>query len=466
GMSGLMIATVMAGIILVLMGIFKLGTLIRFIPFTITAGFTAGIAVSILVGQIKDFLGVAYLPGLETVETLDKLHALIVSFASFNWQALAVGAAALVVLCFWPRVSRRIPSSLVAVLAGVAMVKGLGMHVNTIGDLYTISGGFPALTLPAVSYGKIAAMFPDAVTIALLAAIESLLSCVVADGMINSHHNSNMELVAQGLGNIGSALFGGIPATGAIARTAANIKNGARTPVAGIVHSAVLLLILLALMPYAALIPMPVIAAILFVVAYNMSGWRTFVKLCKTAPKSDILVLLTTFVLTVVFDLVVAIGVGMVLVCILFVKRMTEETDVRAWVDADKVEMGNGIEVPKHTRVFELDGPLFFGVSDKLNRSLFTYDCQCMVLRMRSVNSIDITALHALEQLFAGCQKRGITMVLSHLNTQPETMLAKAGFLERIGAQNCCKHLEDALARARDIVAETAEKPGSYSECL
>ena len=466
GMSGLMIATIMAGMILVLMGVFKLGSLIRFIPFTITAGFTAGIAVSILIGQIKDFLGITYLPGLETIETLDKLRAIAFSFGSFNWQALVVGAAALAVFTLWPRINRRVPSSLIAVLLGIAMVKGLGMQVNTIGDLYTINAGLPALTLPALSYGKIAAMFPDAVTIALLAAIESLLSCVVADGMINSHHNSNMELVAQGLGNIGSALFGGIPATGAIARTAANIKNGGRTPIAGIVHALVLLLILLVFMPYAALIPMPVIAAILFVVAYNMSGWRTFVKLCKTAPKSDILVLLSTFVLTVVFDLVVAIGVGMVLVCVLFVKRMTEETDVREWVDADKLEMGNGVEVPRHTRVFELDGPLFFGVSDKLTQNLFTYDCQCMVLRMRAVNAIDVTALHALEQLYANCRKRGITMVLSHLNTQPENMLAKAGFLEKIGEQNCCKHLEDALARAREVVADTAMKPEKYSECL
>lgn len=462
GMNGLIIATVMAGLILVLMGVFRLGTLIKYIPFTITAGFTAGIAVSILVGQVKDFLGITYLPGLETVETLDKLEAIALSFASFNWQALAVGAAALAVLILWPRVNKKIPGSLIAVFVGILMVKGLGMHVNTIGDLYTINGGLPQLSLPALSYSKIATAFPDAVTIALLAAIESLLSCVVADGMINSHHNSNMELVAQGLGNIGSALFGGIPATGAIARTAANIKNGGRTPVAGMVHAAVLLLILLVLMPYAALIPMPVIAAILFMVAYNMSGWRTFAKLCKTAPKSDILVLMTTFLLTVVFDLVVAIGVGMVLVCVLFVKRMTEETDVRVWVDADQLDEGNATAVPPHTRVFELEGPLFFGVADKLSRNLFINDCKCMILRMRAVNSIDITALNALEQIYAGCRKRGITMVFSHLNAQPESMLAKAGFLEKIGTENCCEHLEQALERAKAIVEQdnTGEHAG------
>lgn len=452
GTDGLLIATVMAGLMLVLMGLFKLGALIRYIPFTITVGFTAGIAVNIFVGQLKDFGGVTYPGGTTAVETLDKLHVLLQNLFTVNPAALAVGAVALGVLVFWPRVSKRIPASLVAVLVGVLMVKGLGMPVNTIGDLYTVSGGFPAFHLPALSYGRIAAMFPDAVTIALLAAVESLLSCVVADGMINSHHNSNMELVAQGIGNIVSVLFGGIPATGAIARTAANVRNGGRTPVAGMVHAAVLLLVLLLLMPYAALIPMPVIAAILFGVAYHMSGWQTFARICKTAPKSDILVLVTTFVLTVVFDLVVAIGVGMLLVCILFVKRMAQETGVRAWVDADQMETDGGVEVPAFTRVFELDGPLFFAVADKLALNLHTTDCKCVILRMRSVTSIDITGLNALEQIYEGCRKQGITMLLSHLNTQPAAMLAKAGFLKKIGAENCCEHLGSALQRAGVIV--------------
>ena len=462
GMDGLMIATLMAGLMLILMGVFRLGSLIRFIPFTITTGFTAGIAVCIAIGQIKDFLGITYQSGLETVETMDKLKALVLSFGSFQWQAMAVGLVALGILIVWPRVSKRIPGSLIAVLAGILMVKGLGMRVNTIGDLYTISGGLPSLTLPAFTLGKISLMFPDALTIALLAAIESLLSCVVADGMIHSQHNSNMELVAQGIGNIGSALFGGIPATGAIARTAANVKNGGRTPVAGMVHALVLLLVLLVLMPYAALIPMPVIAAILFVVAYHMCGLKTFVKLCKTAPKSDILVLLTTFALTVIFDLVVAIGVGMALVCILFVKRMSDATDVRAWQTADQLEEGAGLETPVRTRVYELDGPLFFGVADKLTKRLFTQDCRCIILRMRAVTAIDITALHALEQIYDGCRKQGITMVLSHLNPQPEAMLTKAGFLDRIGADNCCPHVEAALARAKEIVGrEGSARKGS-----
>lgn len=451
GTDGLIIATLLAGLILILMGFFRLGSLIRFIPFTITIGFTAGIAVSILVGQIRDFLGITYLNGLSTVDTLDKLHAIVLSFGTVNVQALLVGAVALAVLLLWPKISKRIPASLVAVLVGVLMVQRLELRVNTIGDLYTVAQGLPAFHLPALSYGRVAALFPDAVTIALLAAIESLLSCVVADGMINSHHNSNMELIAQGLGNIVSVLFGGIPATGAIARTAANVKNGGRTPVAGMVHAMVLLVVLLSLMSYAALIPMPVIAAILFVVAYNMSAWRTFAKLCKTAPKSDILVLVTTFVLTVVFDLVVAIGVGMVLVCILFVKRMTEETGVRAWVDADELDTGSGVDVPPRTRVYELDGPLFFGVADKLTTHLTTADCRCIILRMRSVNCIDITALNALEQILKSCRKKGITLILSHLNTQPESMLTKAGFLEKLGVDNCCEHLQKALERAQAV---------------
>ncbi|MFH1512273.1 MAG: SulP family inorganic anion transporter [Bacillota bacterium] len=449
GVEGLAIATIMAGLMLVLMGLFKLGSLIKFIPFTITAGFTAGIAVSIAIGQMKDFLGASYHAGLDTIDTLDKLKGIFLSLDTFNWQALLVGLVALAILIIWPKVSKKIPGSLIAVLAGIALVTGLGLHVSTIGDLYTIKGGLPAFTWPVFTIGKISVMFPDAITIALLAAIESLLSCVVADGMSNSHHNSNMELLAQGIGNIASALFGGIPATGAIARTAANVKNGARTPIAGIVHAVVLLLILLLLMPYAALIPMPVIAAILFIVAYHMSGWKTFVNLCKTAPKSDIIVLLSTLVLTVAFDLVVAIGFGMILVLILFVKRMTEETEIRAWQDTEEIE--SGLEIPDKTLVYELEGPLFFGVADKLTRGLKPGDCRCIILRMRAVNAIDITALNALEQIAAGCRKMGITMILSHLNKQPAAMLKKAGFLDKIGKDNCCGTIHTALERARNL---------------
>ena len=317
GTDGLMIATIMAGIILILMGIFKLGNLIKFIPFTITTGFTAGIAVTLVVGQLKDFFGVSYLNGEAPIETVEKLEAFIHNFgATFNFESVIVGAVCLAILFIWPKIKylEKVPASLIAVLVGVVMVNGLGMNVNTIGTLFKVESSLPSFSLPAgISLSKIIEMFPNAVTIALLAGIESLLSCVVADGMVGKKHSSNTELVAQGVGNIASALFGGIPATGAIARTSANVKNGGRTPIAGMVHAVVLLVVLLLLMPYASLIPMPIIASILFIVAYNMSEWRHFVSICKTKKVVDIVILSLTFVLTVVFNLVIAIAVGLVL---------------------------------------------------------------------------------------------------------------------------------------------------------
>lgn len=330
GMEGLVVATVMAGILMVIMGLCRMGTLIKFIPYTITTGFTAGIAVTLLIGQIKDFLGLTVVSRQPLISTGDKVVAYWKALGTINVQAVIVGLVCIVVLIVWPRLKKVsvVPASLAAILVAIAMVKGLHMQVNTIGDLYEISNKLPTFSMPKFSLALVESEFHDALTIALLAAIESLLSAVVADSMVNGRHRSNMELIAQGVGNVASALFGGIPATGAIARTAANVKNGGRTPVAGIVHSITLLLILVLLMPYAALIPMPAIAAILFGVAYNMCGWKKFVNLCKTAPKSDIAVLVTTFVLTVVFDLVVAIEVGMVLAAMLFMKRMSDVTSV------------------------------------------------------------------------------------------------------------------------------------------
>ena len=327
GMDGLFIATILAGILLILMGVFRFGSLIKFIPHTITTGFTSGIALTILIGQIKDFLGLTYADGVKPIETLEKIEANIHSIGSFSWQALVVGAVSLAILIIYPKFEKRVPPSLIAVLVGalmVAFLPGFEEGVYTIRDLYTIPTGLPKVDFGGMnlSFEKISAVLPDAFTIAILAAIESLLSCVVADGMVHSRHNSNAELVAQGAGNIASVLFGGIPATGAIARTAANAKNGGRTPVAGMVHAIVLLLVLLFLMPYAALIPMPTIAAILFMVAYNMSEWRGFVKIFRSKRIDDIILLLVTFVLTVIFDLVVAIAVGIVvkLVFVLFQK--------------------------------------------------------------------------------------------------------------------------------------------------
>lgn len=311
GIEGLAIATIMAGGMLVIMGILRLGTLIKYIPETITVGFTSGIAITIVIGQIKDFLGLTFAPGTIAVEAVEKIEAIAASITTFNPWALVVGLVALAILIVWPKISKRIPGSLIAVLVLTIVVALAGLSVNTIGDLYTISASLPPFTLPNIDGEKIVKLIPSAFTIAILAAIESLLSCVVSDKMIDDKHNSNTELIAQGAGNICSALFGGIPATGAIARTAANVKNGGRSPISGIVHAVVLLLVLVVLMPYAAWIPMPVIAAVLFIVAYNMSEWRHFVSICKKAPIYETLVLVLTFVLTVVFDLVVAIAVGL-----------------------------------------------------------------------------------------------------------------------------------------------------------
>ncbi|MBQ2054235.1 MAG: sulfate permease [Eubacterium sp.] len=454
GMSGLALATVMAGILLIVMGFLRLGSLIRFIPYTITTGFTAGIAVTILVGQIKDFLGLTYPQGTVTIETMEKVEAIVRNISTINVQALIVGAVCLVILIVWPYISEKIPGSLIAVIVGILMVRFLKMNVNTIGDLYTISNKLPGFAMPDFSLAMIKNVAPDAVTIAILAAIESLLSCVVADGMINSHHRSNMELIAQGAGNIGSALLGGIPATGAIARTAANIKNGGRTPIAGMVHSIVLILVLVLLMPYAALIPMPTIAAILFMVAYNMCQWRTFVHLCKTSPKSDIAVLVVTFVLTVVFDLVVAIEIGMIMACVLFMKRMSDESVVSGWKYYDPEEDPDGIdlkEIPKHVRIYEISGPMFFGDADRLAGVHFKDFTKVIIFRMRGVPALDASAMHAMEQLYDRCAAAGVQMVFSHVNEQPMKTMEKSGFIEKVGRDNFRPHIDDAIEWASNI---------------
>ena len=456
GMGGLILATILAGIMLILMGVFKLGSLIKFIPSTITVGFTAGIAVTIFLGQIKDFLGITYAPGVKPVETIDKLMANIDHITTVTWQSLLVGAICLAILIIYPKFEKRLPPSLIAVLVGalmVAFIPGFEEGVYTIRDLYTIPSGLPKVDFAGMSFSfeKISAVLPDAFTIAVLAAIESLLSCVVADGMVNSRHNSNAELVGQGIGNIASVLFGGIPATGAIARTAANAKNGGRTPVAGMVHAVVLLLVLLFLMPYAGLIPMPTIAAILFMVAYNMSEYKKFIRIVKTAPKSDILILLVTFVLTIVFDLVVAIAVGMVLTAMLFMKRMSDETSVNGWTYIDPETDKESIDlrvVPKDVRVYEIIGPLFFGAADKIPEIILKDYTRCLILRMRAVPSLDSTALNALELLYEKCEKQGVKLILSHVNDQPLQAMKKSGFYKSVGKENFCRNIDEALKRA------------------
>ena len=450
GLDGMVLATVVAGIILVLMGIFKLGNLIKFIPFTITTGFTAGIAITLVIGQIKDFFGVTY-SGEAPVETMEKLMAFFENIATANFQALIVGVVCLVILFGWPKIYDKIPASLLAVVVSVFMVKGFKMEVNTIGDLYSVSSSLPKFSMPNISFDAVVDVLPDAVTIALLAGIESLLSCVVADGMVGKKHRSNTELTAQGVGNICSALFGGIPATGAIARTAANIKNGGRTPVSAMVHSVVLVLVLVVLMPYAALIPMPAIAAILISVAYNMGQWKQLGYLLKTSPKSDILTILITLFLTVVFDLVVAIEVGIVLAAILLMKRMSDETKVESWKYVKEEAQGEELGlrfVPKFISVYELCGPMFFAVANQISEIKAKDYTKCIILRMRSVPSVDTDALKNLSALVKDCRKKDITIIFSHVNPQPLKAMKKSGLFELAGEENFCENIDKAMARA------------------
>lgn len=464
GFAGLVMATLMAGGILIVMGLCRFGSLIRFIPYTITTGFTAGIAVTILIGQLKDFFGVTYAGGEAPIETMSKLMAFIHNIGSINTTALLIGLASLAIMIVWPKFNDKVPPSLIAVIAGSLAVLIFDLNVNTIGDLYTITNRPPLPAWPEFNWTLIQNVSSDAFTIAVLAAIESLLSCVVADSMTNTKHRSNMELIAQGMGNMASALFGGIPATGAIARTAANIKNGGKTPISGIVHAIVLLLILIVLMPYAALIPMPVIAAILFIVAYNMCQWRPFLHLLRTASHSDIIVLLITFILTIVFDLVVAIETGVLLACLLFMKRISDETNVRGWKymkDDEWDDSHKFTEVPRHIRVYEITGPLFFGAAGsvaEINVKNFT---RCLIIRMRSVPDLDATGMNALEELYNRCSKKGIIVLFSHVNEQPMHIMQRAGFDKKVGTDHFCAHIDDALALAKKLTADAAEAPGT-----
>ncbi len=448
GLSGLALATVIAGILLIIMGVLKLGNLIRFIPFSITTGFTAGIAMTLVIGQLKDFTGITYSHGEAPIESIEKVSAFCGNISSINLQAVLVGVICLVILFVLPKFFDKIPASLVAVFVGIIAVKGFGLNVNTIGDLYDVKSGLLHFKAPEFSLSLVAEVLPDAVTIAVLAAIESLLSCVVADGMINGKHRPNTELIAQGAANIGSALFGGIPATGAIARTAANIKNGGRTPIAGVVHSITLFAVLVVLMKYAAFIPMPAIAAILINVAYNMCGYKTFIKLLKTSPKSDIIVLVATFVLTVVFDLVVAIEFGVIAACILFMKRMSEESGMRGWkynsADSDKPLM----DVPEYISVYEFNGPMFFAVASEISELKIRQGITCVIIRMRSVMSLDTDALREIETLLERCSQSGVSVVFSHVNPQPMRALKKSGLYEKIGDDNFCADITTAMERA------------------
>ena len=456
GVEGLAVATIMAGIILIIMGVLRFGTLIKFIPYTITTGFTCGIAVILFVGQIKDFLGL----NIEKVpsEFLPKMQSYVENVSTINIQATLIGLFAVVIMLLWPKVTDKIPSSLVAIIVTTIIVKVAGLNVNTIGSVFgQLSSSLPGFRLPAVDAALIRQMIQPAFTIAVLAGVESLLSAVVADGMIGDKHKSNAELLGQGLGNIFSGLFGGIPATGAIARTAANVRNGGRSPIAGIVHCITLAIILVLLMPLAAMIPMTTLAAVLLVVAANMADWEDFVYLCKTAPLSDSIVLVVTFLLTVFFDLVVAIEVGVVLAAILFMKRMSETSEIRSWKDDEDLETMPGekeklLSLNKAIRVFEISGPLFFATADKLLDIGGKKNTKVIIIRMRGVTAIDASAMKKLREMVEAVLKEGTKVIFSHVNEQPLKVMEKDRFIDYVGSENFCGNIMEAIGRAENML--------------
>ena len=466
GEAGLLVATLMGGVLLLLMGLFRLGTVIKFIPYPIIVGFTSGIAVTIFTTQVADIFGLDF--GGEKVpgDFIEKWALYFRHFDTVNWWNTLVAVLSIAIIALTPKLMRRIPGSLVAIVVMTAAVWALRRYagidsIDTIGDRFTIRSELPAAALPALDWEAVRSLFPVAVTIALLGAIESLLSATVADGVIEDRHDSNTELIAQGAANLLTPLLGGIPATGAIARTMTNINNGGRTPVAGIVHAVVLLLILLLLMPLAQYIPMACLAGVLAVVAYNMSGWRTFKALLRN-PRSDVAVLLITFFLTVVFDLTVAIEVGLLIACVLFLKRVMETTEIS--VIRDEIDPSAGTDltlheehltVPEGVEVYEINGPYFFGIATKFEELMAQMGDRprVRVIRMRKVPFIDSTGLHNLTTLCEMSRREKIEVVLSGVNEQVHGALERAGIIEMLGGENVCPNIHVALERAARLVA-------------
>ena len=465
GMQGLTIATIMAGVFLVLFGVLRLGTIIKYIPYPIVVGFTSGIAVTIFTTQVKDLFGLtmAEVPS----DFVEKWIAYAHDFTTLDGWTTLIGIVSVVVIAVTPRFSKKIPGSLVAIIL-MTIVALLLKHyagvtsIETIGDRFSINSALPEAQMPALSWETVKGLVPPALTIAILGAIESLLSATVADGVIGHRHDSNTELVGQGIANLVSPLFGGIPATGAIARTMTNINNGGRTPVAGIVHAVVLLLIFLFLMPLAQYIPMACLAGVLVVVSYGMCGWRSFAMLMKN-PKSDVTVLLITFFLTILFDLTVAIEVGLVIACLLFMRRMAETTDVKVIMDEIdpeddtdvKLENNEHLTIPKGVEVYEINGPYFFGAGNRFEEVMASFGSRpkVRVIRMRKVPFVDSTGIHNLTNLCLMSQKEGIQIVLSGVNPKVHAVLEHAGFYRIVGEKNICSHINLALARAKEIVS-------------
>ena len=466
GMQGLTIATLMAGVFLIGFGLLRLGTIIKYIPYPIIVGFTSGIAVTIFTTQVKDLLGMQMtdVPS----DFIEKWIAYAQNFQSIDWWSTVIGLASVAIIAVTPKLSRRVPGSLIAIIvmtvAALLLKQYAGVtSIETIGDRFSIESQLPGAVVPELSWDVIKSLVAPAMTIAILGAIESLLSATVADGVIGDHHNSNTELIGQGVANILSPLFGGIPATGAIARTMTNINNGGRTPVAGIIHAVVLLLIFLFLMPLAQYIPMACLAGVLVVVSYGMSGWRSFMALMRN-PKSDVTVLVVTFLLTIIFDLTVAIEVGIICACLLFMKRMSETTDVRAVYDEidlnEDADMQAGnlehLTIPNGVEVYEINGPYFFGAGNRFEDIMGRYGQRpkVRIIRMRKVPFIDSTGLHNLENLCLMSQKEGITIVLSGVVPKVETVLKRNHFDQLLGEENICNHIDLALARANEIVSK------------
>lgn len=467
GIEGLMVATMMAGIILVLLGIFKLGTIIKFIPYPIIIGFTSGIAVTIFTTQIADIFGLNFNGEKVPRDFIGKWILYFHHFDTVNWWNVVVSVASIFIIAITPKFSKKIPGSLVAIVlvtVAVYLVKMYGgiQCIDTIGDRFSIKAQLPEAAVPSLDWEAIKNLFPVAITIAVLGAIESLLSAAVADGVIGDRHDSNTELIAQGIANFVSPIFGGIPATGAIARTMTNINNGGKSPVAGIVHAVVLLLILLFLMPLAQYIPMACLAGVLVIVSYNMSGWRVFKGLLKN-PKSDVTVLLITFFLTVIFDLTVAIEVGLVIACVLFMKRVMETTQISVITDEIDPNKESDLEVheehlivPEGVEVYEINGPYFFGIATKFEEIMARLGDRpkIRIIRMRKVPFIDSTGIHNLTTLCKMSQKENIHIILSGVNDQVHAVLEKSGFYELLGKENICSNINEALEVAAKEVKE------------
>ena len=463
GFEGLAVATILAGLILIVMGLCRVGALLPYIPYSITLAFTAAIGVGIFTGQLKEFFGmkIASLP----VKNLSRIVTYAEHISTVNWQALLVGAIALAILIVWPKINAVIPNSLVAILVTTPIVLLLKMDVNTIQSVYgQLPSNFPKLTVPGFSLELVEAVLPSAVTLAILVAIVSLLSCVVTDGLTGIRHDSNSELIGQGIANIVCGLFGAVPIAGAVARSSVSVKNGGKTPIVGVVHSAVVLVILLVMMPLAGFIPMPTLAAILILVAYNMSNVPAISSLLFKAPKTDAIIFLATFCTGIFVDLMTAIEVGVIITACLFMKRMAEVTSVSGWryvEDADSIRdltdadvEADLAKVPARTLVYEINGPMFFAASDELLNIKANEDTSVLILRMRSVPALDITALNTLRKIHKECVEKGITLIFSHVLDQPYRTMKKNGFVEEIGEANFVAKIADALKLAETLVKD------------